>query len=102
MPELSVETRSLASLLADKSLTIPYYQRPYTWTDKQVEPLLTDLFKADKGKPVIMGSIILHRTHKNLNEIVDGQQRLTTFAILSLLLKRDPDGGLLDFKFTNE
>jgi len=102
MPELLVETKSLASLLNDDSLIIPYYQRPYTWTEKQVEPLMNDLFKAGESQSLIMGSLILHHNEEGKSEIVDGQQRLTTFAILNMLNGTDTGSKIFDFKYPHE
>ena len=47
-------------------LIIPEYQRPYVWSEKQINRLLNDLieFQADKSsdKPLYyLGSIILHK-----------------------------------------
>jgi hypothetical protein len=83
--DLLVNIRNLPDLLADSSLIIPAYQRPYTWQEEQVLPLLNDLFNAKKDRPVIMGSIILWRNGEK-TEIVDGQQRLTTFSIFAKLI----------------
>lgn len=74
---------------------LPAYQRPYCWREKQVRQLIDDLQQYSKTKSSIdfyLGSIVLHR-HKNENgqwvlDIIDGQQRLTTMAILCMLLNR--------------
>lgn len=72
------------------SLAIPEYQRPYVWGKKEVSQLLQDLqaYSSDssKDKPLYyLGSIILHKQGNKLN-IIDGQQRLTTLAILQQYL----------------
>lgn len=84
---LFVEVKNVLELLNDPLLTIPSYQRPYTWSNEQLEPLLKDLFVADATRPLIMGTVILHRSKGSLN-IVDGQQRLTTFSIFLRLLDK--------------
>jgi hypothetical protein len=68
------------------NLTIPTYQRPYKWTEKNVVTLLDDIFEyvIVKNKDYRIGNIILHK-EGNSNNVVDGQQRLTT---ISILLKR--------------
>jgi hypothetical protein len=68
------------------ALAIPEYQRPYVWGKKEVSQLLSDLqeyFSEDSAeKPLYyLGSIILHKQDSDLN-IIDGQQRITTLAIL--------------------
>lgn len=67
-------------------LTIPEYQRPYVWTEKQINRLLNDLNEyqqwADDEKPLFyLGSIILHQDGEKLY-IIDGQQRITTMLML--------------------
>jgi hypothetical protein len=66
-----------------KPLTIPSYQRPYKWTSESVILLLEDIFQHVfvKDKIYRIGNIILDNEKKE-NNIVDGQQRLTTLSIL--------------------
>lgn len=77
-------------LISIERLHIPEYQRPYRWTSGNVEQLMTDINTARvSGKlDYLIGSIILHKNEKSdgnlFNEIVDGQQRITT---ISLILK---------------
>lgn len=67
-------------------LDIPYYQRPYTWSEGTVVTLLNDMKNALDSKILEcrLGNIILHQNKENndLCDIVDGQQRLTTLALL--------------------
>lgn len=68
-------------------LTIPDYQRPYKWTAKNALQLLDDIVEArrENKESYRVGTLILHRdgeaddAHYN---IVDGQQRVITFALL--------------------
>lgn len=62
-------------------LTIPDYQRPYVWTTANVEQMLNDIKDSmEHGKRKYrIGSIILHN-----NDIVDGQQRITTICLIKL------------------
>ena len=78
-------------------LHIPDYQRPYAWGENQVEILLNDLkdvIESDK-KSYLLGSLILHKEEQEQNgkrqkylNIVDGQQRLVTLALICAELKR--------------
>jgi len=61
-------------------MVIPPYQRPYKWTAKNVNQLITDIITFRNKKQYRLGTLVLHN-----NEIVDGQQRIVT---LSLLLKK--------------
>jgi len=70
-------------------LEVPEYQRPYVWTEKEIDKLIADLkdhHKKQSDKPMYyLGSIILHK-HDNKLSIIDGQQRLTTLAIIQHIL----------------
>ncbi|MFS1417745.1 DUF262 domain-containing protein [Vibrio splendidus] len=83
-------------------LAIPEYQRPYRWTEEQLLRLLQDFkdyqsdFKSDKDIqkcPLYLGSIILHQ-QGNLLNIIDGQQRLTTMALIAFLKGEYKDSTL--------
>ena len=66
-------------------LEIPEYQRPYVWSKKEIDRLLSDIEEHNDrqdDKPMYyLGSIILHK-HGNKLSIIDGQQRITTLAII--------------------
>ncbi|EAI8623615.1 DUF262 domain-containing protein [Campylobacter lari] len=79
------------------SLNIPDYQRPYAWGIEQVKILLKDISEQiDKNQKYLLGSLILHKGNTEIvdgqqqkdNEfnIVDGQQRLTTLALILRVL----------------
>ena len=69
---------------------IPDYQRPYSWTTDQAGALLEDLLgcvKEDCGDigqmpAYFLGSIVLIKAETPANDVVDGQQRLTTLTLL--------------------
>lgn len=64
-------------------LYIPDYQRIYCWRKKNVQRLLFDVFEAKAEYK--LGCIILQRTNiSNIEkyDIIDGQQRLVTLAML--------------------
>lgn len=65
-------------------LAIPNYQRIYCWEENNVKCLLNDVFEhicANSKTPYRLGTIILH-SHKGKYDIIDGQQRLVTLALL--------------------
>lgn len=72
-------------------LSIPDYQRPYVWGEKEVNILLKDiesqLDSHNKAKAYLLGSLILCKNDNKL-EIVDGQQRLTTLALILHVLEK--------------
>lgn len=86
--------------LVGKNLTIPIYQRPYKWTEKNVIQLLEDIFEfvIVKNKDYRIGNIILH-SESVTNNVVDGQQRLTTISLLLKILDSDFSGLLLSQKY---
>lgn len=63
---------------------VPAYQRGYRWTETEVEALLEDIWEFDtqneKFKYCLQPLIVQHRDDGK-NELVDGQQRLTTIFI---------------------
>ena len=77
--------------LEDVNLQIPEYQRPYKWTAKNVNQLLDDIIyaKNDNREMYRVGTLILHKENNTYN-IVDGQQRVTTFSLLLKALDIGP------------
>lgn len=100
MSEAKQEIKKLSELLKIENLTIPPYQRPYKWSEKNVIQLLEDIFEYVniKKKEYRIGNIILHNEDKK-NNVVDGQQRLTTISLLLKKLDNDFDGLLLEEKY---
>lgn len=80
-------------------LTIPEYQRPYVWGEKQINNLLNDwkeYVDIKSAKPLYyLGSIILHHDTKcdQLN-IIDGQQRITTALLLQKFKAENTSSGI--------
>ena len=74
--------------VARLQLTIPNYQRIYCWEERHVKCLLDDVFEhiASAGDtPYRLGTLILH-AHDGHYDIIDGQQRLITLALLLSVL----------------
>ncbi len=74
---------------------IPIYQRPYQWTEKNCEKLLDDLlssYECYKESDYFCGSLVLiaigtdSATNAKTYDVVDGQQRLSTFILLAKVL----------------
>ncbi len=70
----------------DFEFHIPGYQRPYAWTEEETNLLFDDLFdffQNEKTDNYFLGSIVLIKDENQMYaDVVDGQQRLTTLAIL--------------------
>lgn len=67
--------------------TIPEYQRPYSWTVKEVRQLINDIqdnFK--RGTALQLGNIVLITKDRHEFFVIDGQQRLTTmFKLIEII-----------------
>lgn len=80
----------------DAIFYIPSYQRPYVWTDESIKSLFDDLLSAWRSKqPHYYVGTILTSLHDSRYELIDGQQRITTLMLLSLVFKRKGINTLL-------
>jgi hypothetical protein len=96
-------TKGIGTLLREKRVRVPFYQRSYAWRKPHVETLLHDLRRAiENAKPYyFLGSIVGCKTanYPDEVEVVDGQQRLATVSMLlaafrnHLLKLEDPTGA---------
>lgn len=90
-----VEIKSIKDIL-QMNLNIPSFQRPYKWQNRNVIELLDDIYVAIQESKKYnefkyrIGTIILHNNvQKETMDVIDGQQRLFTLAMLSYYLDRD-------------
>ncbi len=74
---------------------IPIYQRPYQWTEENCKKLLDDLlssYEYYRESDYFCGSLVLiaigtdSATNAKTYDVVDGQQRLSTFILLAKVL----------------
>jgi len=73
---------------------MPIYQRPYAWDKERVEQLWYDILESYKNnlqdkeidKNYFLGSVVVVEKYK-YQDVVDGQQRLTTLTILFCTLR---------------
>lgn len=101
---ISVNKQSVSELLKTgrtKPFIIPEYQRPYAWTSEQVETLFEDIWEfattiggLDQNGSYFLGSIVSFENEDDEQEIIDGQQRITSLflllrAIYTKLIKGD-------------
>ena len=90
MAELHVSKKNIAKLLTDikgKKFIIPDFQRPYKWTIEKCETLWIDIENfsqtdAQEGSDYFLGTIVSYINEEKNQEIIDGQQRLTSFFLL--------------------
>lgn len=83
--KVSQEPVKLTDILKDKTFTVPLYQREYSWTLDQVSDLFYDIEEIDEDGH-FLGSLLLYMSNDKKMEIVDGQQRMTTFFLLLFAL----------------
>lgn len=94
MSKLNVDQKSIYALLSDRKADyiIPDYQRPYAWDEDSCQTLWDDIFsfaipdndatKFDTNDEYFLGSIVTFENDRKQKEVIDGQQRLTTFMLL--------------------
>lgn len=92
---------------------VPDYQREYVWTDKEVHQLLDDIgeqIDAGTTREYFIGTVLVSPTgQKGHYEVIDGQQRLTTFFLLLCALRhlfkgesqRQTISGLISTSYTD-
>jgi Protein of unknown function DUF262/Protein of unknown function (DUF1524) len=82
--QIGFEQIGLGAVLKRYRLAVPLNQREYSWTDKEVKKLLTDFARAisDEGQEYFLGTLVTIPRSAETLEVVDGQQRLATTAIL--------------------
>ncbi|WRA45036.1 DUF262 domain-containing protein [Helicobacter pylori] len=95
MAKIDSNDLNLRDILKDELYyQIPIYQRPYQWTEENCEKLLDDLFfnyEDDRESDYFCGSLVLILISEDSKkaktyDIVDGQQRLSTFILLAKVL----------------
>ncbi len=84
---IKAEEISLADLFGPKFLfTVPIFQRPFSWTVENFDILFEDIVGAQDNssgqQQYFLGSILLQESADNSYYLVDGQQRMTSIAIL--------------------
>ena len=89
----TLELKSIADI-KDKEFIIPSFQRGYRWEPVQVITLLEDIKeyieKANDIKTFMcLQPVVFYKNQDNKLIVIDGQQRLTTIAIISKCLDLD-------------
>lgn len=89
---IEVNKQSVEALLGSgkkNPFVIPEYQRPYAWTDEQVETLFEDLWEftttiggTENESSYFLGSVVSYENEDGEQEIIDGQQRITSLFLL--------------------
>ena len=91
---IEVNKSSIKDLLmtgTKEKFLIPEYQRPYAWTDDQVLTLFEDLVEYTNNQnesSYFLGCIVSFSNENKEQEIIDGQQRITTLFLLLRAIHR--------------
>ncbi|GAA6990661.1 DUF262 domain-containing protein [Helicobacter pylori] len=89
MAKVEVELKKLHQILVDAEYfyQVPDYQRPYVWDKDHLGALIDDLvgsYTNNREDEYFCGSIVIAENPKDKRwDVVDGQQRLTSFIILA-------------------
>ncbi|MBO5567749.1 MAG: DUF262 domain-containing protein [Clostridia bacterium] len=93
MSKLNIDQQTVYQLFSDKKsdFLIPDYQRPYAWGEQECLTLWDDIFgfafpnddcdAFKKDDEYFLGPIVTYKS-EGKQEIIDGQQRLTTLMLL--------------------
>lgn len=95
--KIEARTATLKDLLSDpltRLYMIPIFQRPYSWGELEVERFVRDVLSAyRKQECMFIGTMqfsakrILSTRGTSFREVIDGQQRLTTCALILKCLR---------------
>ena len=91
MTKLHIDKKSIGSLFSElkgKKFIIPDYQRPYKWDKEKCETLWNDIeefsrsTEAQNEESYFLGTVVSYNNEDGNPEIIDGQQRMTSFMLL--------------------
>lgn len=89
-------TTKITDLFNDRYFEIPRYQRGYAWEKQHIRELFEDIKEAiESNSTHYIGTVVLSKCADDPKKyyVVDGQQRLTTIALLiAQLLSKIQDG----------
>lgn len=103
--QFNFEVLGLGSVLKRYQLVVPPNQREYRWEDRQVRQLFQDFAKTIDAGDYFLGTIVTIPQPNGTLEIVDGQQRLATTAILLAAIRdhlETTNEGILVESINNE
>jgi len=79
------DLEGIGLILKQHRLSVPPYQRPYTWESEQINDLYDDVIKAkdvSKTDQYFLGTVVLSRGDHDTQRVIDGQQRIVSISIL--------------------
>jgi len=108
MAELHVSKKTIGKLFSEmqnKKFVIPDYQRPYKWDIEKCETLWNDIehffqTEARTEADYFLGTIVSYVNGGKNPEIIDGQQRITSFLLLLRAFYKKLEGMAEDAQVT--
>src|SRR5688572_24982744 len=87
---IDIELEGIGHVLRDRRLSVPPYQRGYSWEAEEVGDFWWDLRAAygSEASQYFLGTIVL-TTDAGETTIIDGQQRLATTSLLFTALRNE-------------
>ena len=91
MTKLHIDKKSIGALFSElkgRKFIIPDYQRPYKWDKEKCETLWNDIedfsrsTEAQNEESYFLGTVVSYNNENGNPEIIDGQQRMTSFMLL--------------------
>ncbi len=97
--KIDADDRNVFDVLNERKYTVDYFQREYSWEQKHIEQLVTDLTSTfldvyEKGDPrtsvehynnYYLGPFVVS-SRDGMKSIIDGQQRLTSLTLFLIFL----------------
>lgn len=89
-----MNTKIIVKNLLEYKLSIPEYQRAYSWKEKQYQQFLQDILEHIEyvedyeQTPYFIGHILLEKISDSSYHIIDGQQRVTTTVIVLAIVEK--------------
>ena len=98
--KIDADDRNIFDVLNERKYTVDYFQREYSWEQKHIEQLVTDLTSTfldvyTEGDPrasvehynnYYLGPFVVS-SKNGMKSIIDGQQRLTSLTLFLIYLK---------------
>ena len=92
---MEAHKKELLDFMKKARLSVPIYQRPYSWEEKHCKKLWEDIIQAgnpNRKSPHFIGSILsvpksLVAGTELTHTLIDGQQRITTLSLLLIALR---------------
>lgn len=84
--KIDTHDRTVRDVLKGATYVIPRFQRAYSWEADQIEEFWEDTIQ-DRDGDYFIGPMVLYPAGRDSYGVVDGQQRLTTIAMLLCVLR---------------